>query len=284
MRSAVPIAAFSLAFLTTAAALRAQTPLKAVRPQVSQSEDGPSLESGQDFLSGEQVFFSFQVEGYKTGTTGKVQLTGHIEAFDPKGTPIAPNDEVVIGTTMSQEDKEWKPKLRSQLQLPSIAPPGNYKIKFDVTDLQTKQTTAGEITFPVHGRAVESSPGLVVRGLGFYRTQDEEAPLKVAAYRPGDIVWVKFDITGFKHGEQNSIDVAYDVSVLKRDGTALFSQEAAAVEKSQAFYPQPWVPGEFNLSLQSTMSPGPYTLVITAHDGVAAGQTATAKAEFRVEQ
>src|SRR5580693_1932734 len=121
-----------------ASALSAQTTLKAVRPLISQSEDGPPLEGGQAFQSGEQVFFSFQAENYKTGTTGKVQLTGHIEAFDPKGTPIAPRDEVVIGTTLSQEDKDWKPKLRSQVQLPSIAPPGNYRIKFDVTDVQTK--------------------------------------------------------------------------------------------------------------------------------------------------
>jgi hypothetical protein len=284
MRSAVPITAISLAFLTIASGLHAQTPLKAVRPQISQSEDGPPLAGGQAFISGEQVFFSFQVEGYKTGTTGKVQLTGHVEAFDPRGIPIAPSDEVVIGTTMSQEDKEWKPKLRSQLQLPSIAPPGNYKIKFDVTDLQTKQKAVGEVTFPVHGRAVEPSAELIVRGLGFYRTQEEETPLRIAAYRPGDIMWVKFDITGFKHGEQNSIDVSYDVTVLRRDGSSLFSQEAAAVEKSQSFYPQPWVAGEFNLSLQSTMNPGPYTLIITAHDGTGKGQTATAKAEFKVEQ
>jgi hypothetical protein len=275
---------FAVVFVTIASALHAQTVLKAVQPRVSQSEDGPSLESGQAFLSGEQVFFSFQAENYKTGTTGKVQLTGHIGAFDPKGTPIAPLDEVVIGTTLSQEDKDWKPKLRSQLQLPSIAPPGTYRIKFDVTDLQTNQKASGEMTFPVHGRSVEPSAELTIRGLGFYRTQEEETPLRVAAYRPGDIMWVRFDVTGFKHGEQNSIDVSYDVAVLKRDGSTLFSQEAAAVEKSQAFYPQPWVPGEFNLSLQTTMSAGTYTLMITAHDGIEAGQTATAKAEFRVEQ
>ncbi|HWE49334.1 MAG TPA: hypothetical protein VG273_06075 [Bryobacteraceae bacterium] len=285
MRSVVPIAGFTLAFLTISAALRAQTPpLRAVHPVVSQSDDGPALQGGEAFMPGEQVFFSFQTEGYKTGTTGKVQLTAHIEAFDPKGTLIAPSDEVMIGTTTSQEDKEWKPKLRSQLQLPSIAPPGDYKIKFDVTDLQTKQKASGEVTFPVHGRAVESSAQLAVRGLRFYRTQDDENPLRIAAYRPGDVMWVKFDVTGFKHGEQNSIDVSYDVSVLKADGTALFSQDAAAVERSQAFYPQPWVPAEFNLNLQSTMTPGPYTLVITAHDGVAAGQTIAAKSEFRIEQ
>jgi len=284
MRFAIAIAAPLFICLAAPFALHAQNALKVVRPQISESEDGPPLQGGQAFQSGEQVFFSFQAENYKTGPTGKVQLTGHIEAFDPKGVPIAPRDEVVIGTTLSQEDKEWKPKLRSQMQLPSIAPPGVYRIKFDVTDLQTKQTASGEVTFPVHGRAVEPSSELTVRGLGFYRTQEEETPLRVAAYRPGDVMWVRFDITGFKHGEQNSIDVSYDVAVLKRDGSTLFSQEAAAVEKSQAFYPQPWVPAEFNLNLQSTMSTGPYTLVITAHDGVDAGKTTTVKAEFKVEQ
>jgi hypothetical protein len=249
---------------------------------MSESEDGPAA-GGDGFRSGEQVFFSFQVENYKTGTTGKIQLTGHIEAFDPSGIPVSPREEVVIGTTVSEEDKAWKPKLRSQIQVPSIAPPGNYKIKYDVTDLQTKQSASGETTFVVHGRAVEPSPALTIRGLGFYRTQEEENALKTAAYRPGDILWVRFDITGFKHGEQNSIDVTYDVAVLTGDGKQLFSQEAAAVEKSQAFYPQPWVPAEFNLNLQSNMSTGPYTLVITAHDGVAEGQTTTAKAAFKVE-
>lgn len=258
--------------------------LKTLRPVVSLSEDGPPLQGGEAFQSGEEVFFSFQTENYKVGTTGKIQLTGHIEAFDPRGTPIAPADEVVIGTSVSQEDKDWKPKLRSQIQLPSIAPPGNYTIKYNVTDLQTKQIAVGEMTFAVRGRNVPESPVLTVRGLGFYRTQDDETALKVPAYRPGDIMWVRFDITGFKHGEQNAIDVTYDVAVLTGDGKQLFSQENAAVEKSQAFYPQPWVPAEFNLSLQTTMSLGTYTVMITAHDGIGAGQTATAKADFRVEK
>jgi hypothetical protein len=96
------------------------------------------------------------------------------------------------------------------------------------------------------------------------------------------MLWVRFDITGYKYGEQNSMDVAYDVAVQSPDGKQLFAQENAAVEKSQAFYPQPWVPGAFNLSLQSTMRAGTYTLVITAHDATG-NQTATAKAEFRVE-
>jgi len=280
MRAAVVFALPALA-----SALLAQTPaqtLRAVRAVISQSEDGPALVSGLTFQPGDLAFFSFLVENYKTGTTGKVQLTGHVEAFDPRGTPIVPRDEEVIGTTLSQEDKDWKPKVRSQIQIPSIAPPGNYRIKYEVTDQQARQTASGEMVFPVSSKGVEPASALTIRNFGFYRTQEDESALKTVAYRAGDMLWVRFDATGYKYGEQNSIDVAYDVAVLTPDGKQLFSQEDAAAEKSQAFYPQPWVPGVFSLSLQSTMRAGTYTLVITARDGVGK-QTAETKAEFRVE-
>jgi hypothetical protein len=256
--------------------------IKVALAVVSQSEDGPPIGNGAGFQPGDFAFFSFHVENYKIGPTGKIQLSAHIEALDPKGTPIIPKDEQVIGTSVSAEDKEWKPKLRLQIQIPSIAPPGDYKVKFDVTDQQTHQTASGETAFSVVGKGVEPARALTIRNLGFYRTQDDENALKTVAYRAGDILWVRFDATGYKYGEQNSIDVAYDVAVVGPDGKELFAQEDAAVEKSQAFYPQPWVPGAFNLSLQSTMRAGAYTLVITAKDAVVK-QTAETKAEFRVE-
>jgi methionine-rich copper-binding protein CopC len=268
--------------VTFSPTLRAQAPLKAVRAVVSQSEDGEPLETGSPFQAGESVFFSFQVENYKIGQNGKVQLSGHVDAFDPKGIPIAARDEVQIGTSVSEEDKNWKPKLRSQIQIPSLAPPGNYRIRYEVTDQQTHQTASGELAFAVGGRAVEPASSLIIRNLGFYHTQDESAPLRNAAYQPGDMLWVRFDVTGYKYGDQNSIDVAYDVAVLDSSGKQMFAQENAAVEKSQAFYPQPWVPAEFNLTLQSTMSRGTYTLVITAHDETG-HQTTEARAAFKVE-
>ncbi len=281
------------AFLVIVPALLAQSspksapppnikPLQTVRAVISQSEDGIPLQSGTEFQPGDIAFFSFQVENYHVNPTGKVDLVGHMQAFDPKGVAIVAADEQMIGTSVSEEDKDWKPKLRLQLQLPSIAQPGTYTIRYDVTDRQSRQSAASELTFAVGGRGVEPAGALTIRNLGFYRTQDEDSPLKVVAYRPGDTLWVRFDAIGYKYGEQNSIDVAYDVAVLSPDGKQMYSQEDAAVERSQAYYPQPWVPGAFNLNLQPTMRPGTYTLVLTARDGVGK-QNATVKAEFRVE-
>lgn len=270
------------ALMATALPLCAQN-LKLANAIVSDSEDGPAAGSGVRFLSGETVFFSFLVENYKMGVSGRVQITGHVQAFDPNGTPIMPRDEAQIGTTVSQEDKDWKPKIRSQFQLPPIAPPGTYTIRFEAIDQQSHQTATGEAAFAVGGKGVERADSLTVRDLGFYRTQDDVAPLKVVAYRPGDMLWVRFDMTGYRYGEQNSIDVGYDVAVLAPDGRQMFAEENAAVEKSQAFYPQPWVPAVFNLSLQADTPPGTYTLMITVHDTVG-NQTTVARPEFRIER
>jgi len=261
--------------------LHGQTTLKVSDPVISQFEDGPPV-GGQKLVVGESVFFRFGVLGYKTGEGGKVHLTGHAQVFDARGVAIAPVDEVAIGTSLRDEDKDWKPRLHSQFQLPGLAPPGTYKVKFDATDEQTHQSASGEAVFAVDGKNVAASGALVIRGFGFFHTADDETPLKVAAYRAGDMVWVKFDITGYKYGEQNAIDVAYDVAVTAAEGRTLFTQENAAVEKSQAFYPQPWVPGNFSLTLQPNMTPGMYAVSITARDGVG-NQTVTEKAPFRVE-
>ncbi len=251
-------------------------------PAVSQFEDGPPLAGGQKLIVGESAFFRFGAVNFKTADDGKVQVTGHIQVFDPRGTPIMPVDEVPIATSLRQEDKDWRPIFRSQFQLPGIAPPGTYKVRYDVIDLQTNQKASAEASFEVDGPNVPESPKLVIRDITFHRSADDETPLGVAAYRPGDMVWVRFNVTGYTYGEQNAIDVAYDVAVLAADGKQLFSQVDAAVEKSQAFYPQPWIPGAFSLTLQPDMAKASYTIAVTARDAFGK-QTTTEKADFKVE-
>jgi hypothetical protein len=257
-------------------------PLQTNSPIVSQFEDGARLDEGQKLIVGESAFFRFSVASFKTSEEGVVKVTGRAQVFDSRGTPIAPADEVAIATSTRQEDKGWSPRIHTQFQIPGIAPPGTYKIHYEATDEQTHQKAVGEATFEVDGRDVPASPVLVIRGIGFYRQAEDEVALGVAAYRPADTVWVRFDATGYKYGEQNSIDVAYDVAVIGPDGKQVFSQENAAVEKSQAAYPQPWVPGSFSLTLTPDTSKGTYTIAITARDAVGK-QTATEKAEFKVE-
>jgi hypothetical protein len=257
-------------------------PLQVGNPIVSQFEDGSPLEGGQKLVVGEFAFFRFNVLNFRTSDDGVVKITGRVQVFDSRGTPIAPVDEVAIATSIREEDKDWKPRIHTQFQLPGIAPPGTYKVHFEATDEQTHQKAAGDAAFEVDGHDVPASPTLAIRSIGFYRQAEDEVALGVAAYRPADTVWVKFDATGYKYGEQNAIDVTYDVAVTGPDGKQVFSQPDAAGEKSQAAYPQPWVPGTFSLTLTPDTSKGTYTLSITARDAVGK-QTTTEKADFKVE-
>jgi hypothetical protein len=271
----------ALLLLFAALAGAGQT-LKLGKPVISQVEDGPAVTAGQRPVPGETVYFAVTVEGFKA-VEGKVRITGHAQLFDSRGIAASPPEEVAIGASLYEEDKEYKPKIRAEFPLPAIAPGGTWHVRYDAEDLQNGQKQSGDAPFPVEGHGTAPATALEIRGFGFYRSQSDEMPLGTVAYRPGDIVWVRFDITGYKYGEQNAIDVAYDVAVSNSEGRVLFEQPDAANEKSQAFYPQPWVPGEFNLSLQSTMSRGTYTVTITARDGIGSGQTAKESAQFRVQ-
>jgi hypothetical protein len=260
---------------------QANTTLTVNRAVAAQFEDGPPL-GALRLVPGEVLYFSFFADGFrKSADTRRVEMTGHVQVFDPAGIAVAPKEEILIVTDLSPEDKDWKPKLRAAVSLPPIAPPGVYKVKYEVTDEQSKQTASGESSFGVEAKYVAPSGILAVRELNFYRNQDDTTALITPSYRAGDIVWVKFYITGYKYGEQNSIDASYNVELLGPDGTSIMKKEDAAMEKSMAFYPQPYIPGIFNLSLKSTMSHNVYTLVITAHDNMGK-QTATATSKFQV--
>ncbi len=258
----------------------AQTPLHVGSAVCAQFEDGPPL-GALRLVPGEIVYFSFIADNFKKSDTGKVALTGHAQVFDPGGIPVSPKEEILILTILSEEDKNWKPKLRAEFALPPIAPPGTYTVRYDATDEQSHQAASGEATFEVEAKFVAPSNVLSVRELNFYRNQDDTTALITPTFRPGDMVWVKFFIVGYKIGEQNSIDAGYDVELLAADGTSIMKKEDAAMEKSTAYYPQPYVPAIFNLALKATMTRSVYTLVITAHDANG-NQTATARSKFQV--
>lgn len=257
-------------------------PFKVFEALVSQMEDGQQLTTDLRFVAGETVFFSVSVDNYRIGANSRVELSAEIEAVDPAGALFMPKITDGIKTTLEEEDKEWKPKMRAQFVLPTLAHPGVYAIRYKVTDLATGQAVSGEKKLPVVGPDVAASDTLVVREFGFYRAEDEPVALTVAAYRPGDTLWARFFLTGFKYGPENAIDVTYDVTVVNAQGKQIFEQKDAAAERSKAFYPQPWVPGGLNLSLQKNMRVGTYGVIITGRDAIGK-QTVSEKHEFRLE-
>jgi len=277
---------FAVLFALALAAYSATAPLAILKPSISDMEDGPAVPAAFTFVPGQFIFMKFQVNGFKVSDDQKIHLSYKMDALDPKGVRLMETVTGQVDTTLAPEDKNWKPVVRQQLLLPPLGPSGVYKITLQVTDDLAKGAMVSQ-DFPleVHGRDVAPSDTLVIRNLHFYRGEEDRSPLTVAAYKPGDTLWARFDIIGYKFGAGNSVDVDYLVSVLAPGGKVLYKQDSpaeGAAEKSSSFYPKAYVPGSMNLSLQSTIRPGQYTVVLTARDHTG-NQTCEARGDFTIE-
>ncbi len=273
-----PVTAFLLLFFAAA-----PKPLEIVRAALRQTDDGPSSPAGAQWAPGETVFFTSQIANFQTTPDKKLRITYHIEAADPAGVPIV---ESVSGKTeeqLSPEDKDWQPKIRQEILIPPLAPPGVYKIRIVAKDEIGGMTAVKELPFEVSGRPVEVSDTLTVRNVRFQRSEDDTLPMPLAAYRPGETVWTRFDLTGYKLGPKNLVEVTYAVKVTAPSGKVLFTQPEPTLEKDTSFYPKRYLPCLINLNLQPNILPGEYTITIHAEDRIG-GQVFDAPAVFRVEK
>ena len=263
-----------LVLLSVSLAIAADKPLAVVHPVFSRSEDGPPEASDEDFVPGENIYFSCQAQGYrkadKPDDYGKqnVSLKFKIEVRDKGGVLLKPIQEGKIETTVTQEDKDWMPKLRDSIVVPPLADTGEYMVTVKLSDQLAKADVEKTAVFHIKGRDVAPSDTLTVRNFRFLRNEDDVKALSVAAYRPGDAVWARFDMTGYKLGEKNAVDIEYGLTVLREDGSVAYTEPQAANQKIQTFYPQRYQPGELNLNLAKDQPLGKYTIVLTVHDNV----------------
>src|SRR6202140_3077200 len=263
--------------------LSAATPpraFKIIDAGIHQSEDGPLIEKGTTFVPGEVIFFSCRLDGYQVSTDHKVAIEYQFSAVDPAGVPVVEPASGKIDTELALEDKEWKPKIRQTVLVPPLAEPGIYKMRFSAKDELSGAVVSTEAAFEVRGHAVEPSSTLVVRNFRFYRTENDAEPLKLAAYRPGDAIWARFDITGYRLGAGNQRDVAYILSVSGPGSRVLLAPREPTVDKGSSFYPMKYVPCVISLNLQPNIRAEEYTIAVTALDGIG-NQTYELKQTFR---
>ena len=256
------------------------------RPSVQQMEDGPIVETGYEFLSGETFYVSFRVSGFtlkeKEDEHQFMSLRYTCEAFDGADVPLVAKHAAASSVEVLAEDKNWEPKFRWSFVIPEHAPGGRYRVVLWVKDENSGAETRRMLNFNVRNREVEPSAELVLRNFGFFRTEDSPRPLETVVYRAGDPVWVRFDIAGYKLGEKNRLEVSYGVTVSGEDGKAVINQPQAAVEKFESFYPRRWLPAGLRLDLPKDAKSGPFTLVVEVRDGLG-GQKLELRREFTVE-
>ena len=256
--------------------------LQIVKPIISQMEGGTSDPPGFEHVPGETLYFSCRVDGYFKTPEEKIHLTYSVQAFDPKGVPLAELYKNEIVDEVSPQDKGWQPRIETEIAIPPLVASGAYKIVVKVEDVLGKTSQELAVPFQVRGHEVAPSDTLVVRNFRFFRNEDDPQALAKASYKPGDGVWAKFDITGYQYGQGNKIDVSYVASVIAPSGKVLWTQAEPAAEQSESFYPKRYVAASFGITLQPTIRPGEYTIAVQAKDAVG-NQTYEAKGTFSVE-
>ena len=264
------------------AVLSAAPALEIVRPIVSQMDGGAPAPAGFEHVAGEIIWMQCRVAGYSKTEKQEVHLKYSVQAFDPKGVALDEIYQNELKTEVSLQDKEWLPKIATSISIPPLAGPGAYKIVIKVEDVVAKANAELPVTLKVRARDVEPSDTLVVRNFRFFRDEDGNQAAPNGIFKPGDGVFARFDIIGYKFGPKNKIDVSYITTVIAPGGKILWTQPEPAVERSDAFYPQRYVPAAMGINLQKTIRPGEYAIGVQAKDAVG-GQTYEARFTFTIE-
>jgi hypothetical protein len=264
-----------LLLFVVAGIVTAQTPpakqITIERLALHQFEDGPLLSANYEFVPGETVNLSCRITGYrviKKDEEQSVKLAWQLHMLDPSGVPIEKDQSGRIEDKLLPQDKNWIPKFLLSFIIPPFAPSGKYKVAVKITDEAATSETTGELAFSVRGHAVEPSDTLLARNFLFLRAEDDRRGMTRAVYRPGETLWARFDITGYKFDDGNRFSVDYGLAVLRATGETLFEQPAAAADSNQSFYPQRYVPGMLSLTLDQNVPKGSFLLKVTVHDKI----------------
>lgn len=245
-----------------------------------QREDAPAISANYRYVAGEVLYLSYRVSGY-TVKDDAVDLRWQMYVTDPDGLFLAPMENGAFKEEVTSNDKDWLPKVNHAIALPPQLYSGDYAIHLRVSDEPAQAVVEQTVPFRVRGRAKEKLEGIVLRGLRFYRGEDDPTPIEPASYHPGATVWVRFDIAGYQIGDKNAFDVEYGLAVYRPTGEKLFEQPVAANERDTPFYPKLWLMGGFNLNLGADLSPGEYTVKVQARDKLAQ-KTGEQAATFQV--
>lgn len=264
------------------AMLCAAPALEVIKPIVSQMDGGTPDPPGFEHVPGEILYFSCRIGGFAKSADSQIHLAFSVQPFDAQGTPLGELYKNEITDEVRPQDKEWTPKIATEIPIPPLVASGAYKIVVKVEDLIGKTSTELAAPFLVRGHEVAPSDTLTVRNFRFFRGEDDTQALEKAAYKPGDGVWAKFDITGFKYGDNNKVDVSYLTSVTAPSGKVLWTQPDPAAEQSQSFYPKRYVPASMGINLTPTIRPGEYTINVQVKDAIG-GQSYETKFTFTVE-
>lgn len=275
----------SLLFLKAGSAVENQ--LAVVDAGVQAAEDAPFVTTDYHFLPGDYLYFTFQIAGFTVKSeqrdeVHRIALSYEIAPQDSNGVPLAPPETDKILTDLSPEDKNWLPKRRISFLIPSFIGSGEYRVHVVVKDIFGKAEASADFPFRVGGARIEASSLLTVENFEFLRGGNDRDALKVPAYNPGDTVYARFDMVGYKLGPKNGYQVSYGLTVLRPNGKPFFQEPKAAELQSDSFYPAQFLPGTIDLTTTPDTPRGEYVIVLSVRD-LTGNQTYEIRHAFSVE-
>jgi hypothetical protein len=268
--------------LALSTAAPAADALAVTGPTVSLVDDGINEPTGTLHNGGDIIFFTCRISNYTRSAESKVHLAYSVETFDPKGVLLVETYKNSIVEDVAPEDKEWLPRIATDIALPPSLLPGKYKIVVKVEDLFAKANASLDVPFSVRGHTIQASDKLSVQNMRFFRNEEDTKPLDKPVYKAGDALWFRFDVNGYKYAASNAIDLNYIFSVLGPDGSALWTAREPVLEQGESFYPKPFVSGAFSIKVQDNVKPGDYAIGVKVTDANGK-QVAEAKQPFTVQ-
>jgi len=258
------------------------SPLGIVKAVISQFDDGVAEPAGFEHIPGETIHFTCRIANFAKTQDSKIHLAYSVQAFDPAGVPLVEIYKNSIADEVSPQDTGWMPKIDTEIVIPPLVPSGKYKVVVKAEDMVAQANAQLEVPFLVRGHAVEPSDQLVVRNFVFFADENATQPIEKAVYHPGNTVWAKFDIIGFKYGAGNKVDVSYQTSLVAASGRVLWTQPEPAAERSDSFYPKRYISADFGINLANNIRPGEFSIAVVVKDAVG-GQKYEGKFTFTVE-
>ncbi len=254
---------------------------------VQRSEDAPYAPKTFQFLPGDYLYFTFHVSGFATQKNETTEIKSlsleyEVTPQDANHVALAEAEKGNITGDLAKEDKNWTPKRRASFLLPSYVAAGEFQIHVVVRDLIARTEAVRDYPFQIGGIRVATATAVQSVSFEFLRNEDDADALDLPAYAPGDTVWARFQMVGFKMEAGNKYRLAYGVKVLRPDGRAFLDQPDAAQIESESFYPAQFVPGQLQITTPRNAAHGSYVLTLTVRDLVG-NQSFDLKRAFTIE-
>jgi uncharacterized RDD family membrane protein YckC len=230
------------------------------------------------FRPGDNVFGNYEVNGFKRGPDGQVDVSIRVTPTDPGGVGMV--DAIASDVRVAHADNG---PIRGHFQvfLPAYVRPGNYTIRLVVHDAVGGGDATFGPTFSVEAPPLAPAGALEVRDAAFSSTDGGDA-MTHPEFHAGDALFVTAKLSGIQF-RNDSIDVQIGLALLDSSGKALLSNDHWGSAEARFTYHPPtfFLPAKANMSLPSPTPPGSYAVRFTLTDNVAA-TTVTYDAHFDV--